>query len=484
MGKPTIENPKVFISYAWEDDGYKEQVRSFATSLMNDHVEVILDQWELKAGNDMYAFMEKCVTDPSVTNVLILMSPKYAEKADARSGGVGAETQIISAELYAKTDQTKFIPVLFKKGEDGSVLRPAYLKPTLYVDLSDSQAYGLEYKRLVRMLFGIEAHKKPELGEPPSWLDNDEVIPAQNIVELESLRGADPPQIKYATFKKALEGAFGTLSEWDVGKVSEGGGDDYASLYISALPLRDSLLAVFKYYPHIENGHVLVADAFERFQLDLRGPQTLNDIYGVKTTLLHELFIYFVAIMSDYNDYVALGHVFGRSYRINGYSERYCGCGVFFNHDDKLEEAVKKRDRTSYLSAMGKFWLENINVEACGVESFILADELCYNATILYEEYGSFGWFPKTYIYDRDDQSIMRRFASRLHYEEGLAKIATGFGFDGVESFAKKYRAMEENAKAGKFAGHGYFEAYYQAPLMCYFVPSDELGRRPARESW
>ena len=39
-----IEHPKVFISYAWGSEDYKIKVLSFATDLMNDGIEVILDQ--------------------------------------------------------------------------------------------------------------------------------------------------------------------------------------------------------------------------------------------------------------------------------------------------------------------------------------------------------------------------------------------------------------------------------------------------------
>ena len=45
---------------------------------------------------------KKCVKDPSVTNILILLSPDYQDKVDARKGGAGIETQIISSEVCMK----------------------------------------------------------------------------------------------------------------------------------------------------------------------------------------------------------------------------------------------------------------------------------------------------------------------------------------------------------------------------------------------
>ena len=107
--KSTIEHPKVFISYAWGSEDYRLKVRSFATDLMENGIDVLLDQWSLKEGNDTYAFMEQSVTDQTITNVLILLDPIYEKKANGRNGGVGTETQIISPEIYNKVKQEKWV---------------------------------------------------------------------------------------------------------------------------------------------------------------------------------------------------------------------------------------------------------------------------------------------------------------------------------------------------------------------------------------
>lgn len=55
--------PKVFISYSWTSDAYKQIVYDLACQLRNNGVEVVFDQWDLNVGNDIYAFMERSVTD-------------------------------------------------------------------------------------------------------------------------------------------------------------------------------------------------------------------------------------------------------------------------------------------------------------------------------------------------------------------------------------------------------------------------------------
>ena len=76
--------PKVFVSYSWSSSRHQELVKSWADRLIEDGVEVILDIYELKEGQDKYAFMESMVIDKTVTHVLVICDKAYSEKADAR----------------------------------------------------------------------------------------------------------------------------------------------------------------------------------------------------------------------------------------------------------------------------------------------------------------------------------------------------------------------------------------------------------------
>ena len=76
--------PKVFISYSWTSS---ERVLELAERLMSCGVEVVLDKWDLKEGQDKYVFMEQCVRDPDIDKVLLICDKTYADKANSRSGG-------------------------------------------------------------------------------------------------------------------------------------------------------------------------------------------------------------------------------------------------------------------------------------------------------------------------------------------------------------------------------------------------------------
>jgi hypothetical protein len=110
-----MEAPKLFISYSWSNPDHEQSVVSLATDLRDSGIDVILDKWDLKEGDDAYVFMEQMVTNPDIQKVAIVTDRTYAEKADGRSGGVGTETQIISKEVYEQTQQNKFVAVVMEK---------------------------------------------------------------------------------------------------------------------------------------------------------------------------------------------------------------------------------------------------------------------------------------------------------------------------------------------------------------------------------
>lgn len=166
------EVPKVFISYAW---GNKEKVLSLAERLKNDGIDVMIDVWKLKEGQDKYAFMEQCVSNQDICKVLIICDKEYTQKANSRTGGVGDETAIISPEIYGKEKQEKFIPVIFEKDYKGKPYQPVYVKSRIYIDLSDGDNYEDGYEKLVRNIFNKPLYREPPLGKPPKWLEDEKV---------------------------------------------------------------------------------------------------------------------------------------------------------------------------------------------------------------------------------------------------------------------------------------------------------------------
>lgn len=165
-----MKAPKVFISYSWTSTEHRDWVRRLAERLAKDGVEVVLDLWDLQEGQDKYSFMESMVSDDAIDHVLIISDQEYAEKADGRMGGVGAETQIITPELYRSAKQTKFIPVVTEYTAEGEATLPRYLRTRIFIDFARSPNADEPYEQLLRLIWDAPKHPRPALGRPPHFV--------------------------------------------------------------------------------------------------------------------------------------------------------------------------------------------------------------------------------------------------------------------------------------------------------------------------
>ena len=65
--------------------------------------------------------------------ILIVCTPAYRDKSDNRTGGVGYEGDIMTAEVSTGADRRKFIPLL--RADTWKTAAPSWLKGSYYIDL-------------------------------------------------------------------------------------------------------------------------------------------------------------------------------------------------------------------------------------------------------------------------------------------------------------------------------------------------------------
>ena len=164
-------NPTVFVSYSHSSEDHKSWVKNLAKQLMKNGVNVVLDQWELREGDNKYAFMQRMVTDESVNKIILVCDKAYRDKADNFEGGVGDEAQIISPQLYDQVQQKKVAAIISERSPTGSAYIPAYYGARIYIDLSSQENIDRNYETLLRWIYDQPAEVKPELGEKPSLQD-------------------------------------------------------------------------------------------------------------------------------------------------------------------------------------------------------------------------------------------------------------------------------------------------------------------------
>lgn len=154
--------PKVFISYSHDSQEHKKWVLDLATRLRNSGVDAIIDQWELRPGDDLPHFMETHLSDSDF--IVMVCTDKYVDKANSGSGGVGYEKMIVTAELLSNIDSNKVIPIIRQFGTRDV---PTFLKTKLFINFSGDEEYEFAFDELLRTIHNAPIFKKPKVGNSP-----------------------------------------------------------------------------------------------------------------------------------------------------------------------------------------------------------------------------------------------------------------------------------------------------------------------------
>lgn len=405
--------PKVFISYSWTTPKFRDQVRQWADRLAADGVEIVLDQYDLKEGHDKYAYMEKMVTDPSMSHVLMFIDKRYTEKADARSAGVGTESQIISKEIYEKVSQSKFVPVVCELDNKGEPYLPIFAGSRIYIDFSSDEAVNKNWESLVRLLHGKPLHEKPQIGKPPSYITSESKGPTIAATG------------KFAVFRNAyISGQKGTrMYRQDFldscaryvddlrprSQPDEHSGAAIIARFRQLMPIRnllvDWVLLEAQTDPSEEFSEALIH--FLETLLDLHGRP--NDVsswngswYAAHAIFGYETFLYVVAALLKAGAYqilnsVLMGHYLrtetdSRSSEHVPFSEFYAFCECI---NDTLLADCGEKQKLKYHSQASALMKRSADRPDLTFDALKEADALANVAALL----RNFYWYPQTHYY-------------------------------------------------------------------------------------
>jgi SEFIR domain/KAP family P-loop domain len=155
--------PKVLISYSHDSPEHAQHVLALANRLREDGVDCIIDQYVVAPEEGWPRWMHKQIRDSDF--VLMICTETHSrrvmgEEEPGKGHGADWERHLIEQYLYdAGTRNTKFIPVVFKDGDQQWI--PPVLQSATFYDLSNKAGYENLYRRLINQPRTI----KPELGK-------------------------------------------------------------------------------------------------------------------------------------------------------------------------------------------------------------------------------------------------------------------------------------------------------------------------------
>lgn len=473
--------PKIFISYSWSSE---DIVINLAQRLVAHGVDVVIDKWDLKEGQDKYAFMERCVNDSDISKVLIICDKQYASKANNRTGGVGDETVIISSEIYGKMQQEKFIPIIAEKDEMGEPYVPTYIKSRIYIDLSDDDKYEEEYEKLLRNIYDKPLYAKPKLGTRPEWLDeeNTNLFPIKDLVK--QIKGSTNANKRNACVKKFISAYIDVLKElWTRSVTPEKAFEHFNDTKL----IRDVFLDFVEAVAENDDEYAtIVADIFEKLYNTLTcvktfEPTTMSgsdediDIFKIH---IWELFICVTTYMLHQQDYKSLNVMLTYTYFLN--TSLFGGEGKpnnytqFRHHSHLIEEKYKPTTESKMKFTMLGDMICNQReyLPIYSKKSLAEADLFLYQVRKAYdlaEDENSWResyWFPALYVYADRANMPWTKMKSRRFCE----KMIELFGVKNIEELKGKI-AQCQGDRDMRYNG-----SYDSAPAILNYIKIEDVG--------
>lgn len=403
--------PVVFISYCWTSDEHITRVMELAKRLVSDGIDVKIDKWDLKPGQDKYDFMELMVKDESINKVLIISDKKYAEKANDRKGGVGAETQIITPSVFSKADQTKFVAIIFERDDEGKECLPIYLQSRIFIDLSQPDKFEEEYNHLLREVFNRPENQKPPIGTPPSHLFEEKALSTtKTISKKKRFQHMLLDGNKYAigAFEDYLDFLYKVIESDLKIQPSENNDPPIDDLTIesinSFIPYRDEFIemVIFIIKYRVDISYYESIKTFLTKIVNLFASENMSVVVDNFRFIAWELFLYLIALLifhKKINEYKLF--IENPYFNESQYSKGLEQFTVFRQYIRSLDEIRNNRLNLKLLSTAANE-LHQRNNDIIPFNLIVQADLILFIRAKKLTEHSN--WFPSTLIYSRGNK--------------------------------------------------------------------------------
>ena len=161
---PSAATPRVFLSYAHDDEEHADSVRAFAEFLTLCGVDVHMDRWALDRRRDWHQWAIEQIK--SADFVLVIASPVCRQVGDGESGSAGhwglqSELSVMRELLHSDraTWLRKLLPVVLPHGSVDDI--PLFLQPRIADHYLVQEFTVLGAEDLLRAIFGQPPYRRP-----------------------------------------------------------------------------------------------------------------------------------------------------------------------------------------------------------------------------------------------------------------------------------------------------------------------------------
>ncbi|MGG1552938.1 toll/interleukin-1 receptor domain-containing protein [Paenibacillus ferrarius] len=474
-----LESAKVFISYSWTTPEHEEWVVDLATRLMHNGVNVVLDKWDLKEGQDIYTFMESMINSSDIDKVLIICDRGYQPKANDRTGGVGVETQIISPETYKDVKQEKFIPIVAERDEEGNHFIPKFIASRLYIDLSSEDSYEENFEKLIRNIYKVPLYKRPSLGKPPQYLIEEESIPLfQTSMVLRKMQTAadrHPKRLNHL-WNEFSEAFIDSVRELSLENIEDTTliHEEVVKRIDLSVPLKNDYVAAIELL--CMNGAFEVDNAVEFFEkvYSLTEFQGSGSYYEVQFDhfkfIITELYIFTVTIMSRHKMYSQIAQFLNADYYVvsNRRSEPvdFTRFRFYLKSLDIRNQTLKLQRLSLHADLMVQRSTDKLKKDMLEVDMLLYYISKIKGADK--EDYYPRIWFPTTYIYNREAPiKIISRLKSKTHFDN----VKVLFNVETVEQLQTRIAEFKSD--------QGYSGSFESIPNVVNYIKPSEICTIP-----
>ncbi|MPN55792.1 hypothetical protein SDC9_203476 [bioreactor metagenome] len=156
-------NPKVFVSYSWDNIEHQQWVVDLTNGLRRKGIDATMDlfQTQQKTVNLNRMMIENIKQSDYV---VVVLTEEYAKKADNFQGGVGFETLLTIPDI--KNNLSKLIFIMRHNGDYTKVF-PFHVRDIYAIDFSNDNQFESKLEELIYKIYDVPLYEVDPIGIMP-----------------------------------------------------------------------------------------------------------------------------------------------------------------------------------------------------------------------------------------------------------------------------------------------------------------------------